>query len=139
VGFALVGVLVLIFGGCTVQSMRDPCFFDPMPGEQWNRTITNDSSTPVSVVACDDARCRRGYNEAPIAAGDEIQVIVEACSEETYAVVDPTTHVVLGCLREPGDLLNPPEAAVDRRVTQRHACDGAQGRPFVIQIYDPSK
>lgn len=121
-----------------MQSLRDPCFFDPPPGDQFTRTISNDSNRPVSLVSCDDARCRRGYNEAPAAAGGSVDVIVEACSVETYAVTDSTTHQVLGCLHEEGDELGSPASASDRQVTRSRRCDGARGS-YVIEIYDPSR
>ena len=138
-GFSVVGVLVLLFGGCTVQSLRDPCFFDPPPGEQWSRTITNDSATAVALVYCDDDACRKGYNETRLSADQATDVIVEACGETTFAVEDPTTHSVLGCLHEVGDLLGKPDSASQRRVTERHPCAGSNGLPYVIRIYDPSK
>ena len=119
-----------------MQSLRDPCFFDPPPGDQFSRTITNDSTFRVTLVSCDDERCRKGYNEMTVSPGNMGDVIVEACSVETYAVTDPATHEVLGCLHEEGAELGTPPSASDRQVTQRHVCAGAQGT-YKIQIYDP--
>lgn len=121
-----------------MQSLRDPCFFDPPPGDQFTRTISNDTDRTVSLVACDDERCRRGYNEVPAAAGGSADVIVEACSVETYAVTDPKTHQVLGCLHQQGDELGSPASASDLQVTRRRRCEGAQGS-YAIEIYDPSR
>jgi len=129
-------VLLLLFAGCTVQSFRDPCFFDPPPGDQFTRTISNDGPVAVSLVSCDDERCRRGYNDVKVSPGQTADVIVEACSVETYAVTDPTTHEVLGCLHQEGDELGTPASASDRRVSTRRACVGAD-IPYRIRVYTP--
>ena len=126
----------LLFAGCTVQSVRDPCFFDPPPGDQYTRTISNDSSFAISLVACDDGRCRRGYNDVTVSPGQTADVIVEACSVETYAVTEPTTHKVLGCLHQEGDELGTPSTASDRKVSRIRACAGAKG-PYRIDLYNP--
>jgi len=118
---------------------RDPCFFDPPPGDQFTRSITNDSPRRVSLVDGDDERCRRGCNSADTRTGDKADVIVEACSVETFAVVDPQTHLVLGCLDEPGDELNPAKSAVGRQVSRHHPCAGSGGVPLRITVYDPSR
>ena len=136
-GYAALTVLLLLFGGCTVQSFRDPCFFDPVPGDQFTRTISNDSAVNVLLVSCDDESCRTGYNEVPVGPGRTADVIVEACSIETYAVADPATHGVLGCLHEDGDSLGTPPSASDRRVTERRACGKAHGT-YKIHIFDPA-
>ncbi len=131
--------MTVIFGGCTVQSIRDLCFFDPPPGDQFTRTITNDSPRSVALVDCDDERCRRGYNPTKVSSGASADMIVEACSVETFAVTDPQTQEVLGCLHEPGDELKPPEASVGRKVSRQVPYVGSPGHPFKITIYDPSK
>lgn len=138
-GYAAITAVILVFGGCTVQSLRDPCFFDPPPGDQLSRTIMSDSSAAVALIYCDDERCRRGYNEMTVDSGQATEVIIEGCSTETMAVADPKSHIILGCLNEPGDKLGVPDRTIGRLVTGRHECVGQGPFPFKIELYDPSK
>jgi len=121
-GRALIAVMVLLFGGCTIQSLRDPCFFDPPPGDQLPRTITNDSAQVVALVDCDHERCRRGFNDGVVRPSVAAEVSTQGCDTETLAVADPSTWLVLGCLTEQGDELGVPADASDRRVNCRHPC-----------------
>lgn len=130
-------VLLLLFSSCTVQSLRDPCLFDPPPGDQFSRTISNDSTFDVSLVSCDDESCRKGYYEVPVGPGRTADVTVEACSVETYAVANPATHEVLGCLHEEGDNVGTPPSASDRRISERRGC-GTAHKTYKIHIYDPA-
>lgn len=126
--------MALLFGGCTVQSLRDPCFFDPPPGDQLTRSIGNDTDQAVALVQCDDERCDTGYNSVIAPAHGTAEVIVEGCEIQTVAVADPNTLTVLGCLTERGDNLTSATAASNRRVSLRHACAGPHTAPFNVTL-----
>jgi hypothetical protein len=132
-------VLVLLFTGCIVAAVRvGQCSFDPPPGDQLSRVIKNDTSDAVSLVYCDDERCRRGFDETLVPPHKTTETIVEGCSTLTLAVVNPQTKTVMGCLTEQGDELGLPASASQRQVTVRRACLGSGGRPFKIHIHAPN-
>jgi hypothetical protein len=135
--FAAAALSVLLPAGCVAAAATmGSCAFDPPPGDQLTRTITNDTASEVALLECDDATCRKGYNEVTVVAGQGSDVIVEGCSTETMAVVDPHTLVVQGCLTETGDEVGRPDSTFDRRVSELHTCAAALG-PFKIHVYDP--
>lgn len=121
-----------------MQGLRDPCFFDPPPGDQLTRSIGHDTDQPVALVQCYDERCESGYNSVIAPAHGTAEVIVEGCQIQTLDVADPNTLTVLGCLIERGDNPTSPAAASDRRVSGRHACAGPHPARSRSHSADPS-
>jgi len=117
-----------------VQGLRDPCFFDPPPGDQLTHSIRNDTDQAVALVQCYDERCESGFSSVIAPAHGTAEVIVEGCQVQTLAVADPSTLTVLGCLIDLGDNLTSPPAPSDRRVSRRHACGGSHPAPFKVTI-----
>jgi hypothetical protein len=135
--FAAATLSLLIPAGCVAATATiGSCAFDPPPGDQLTRTITNDTASEVALLECDDATCRKAYNEVTVAAGQGTTVLVEGCSTEAMAVANPHSLVAQGCLTETGDELGRPDSALDRRVSELHACAGPRG-PFKIHVYGP--
>jgi hypothetical protein len=139
VTYAAAALSLLLPAGCVAASAAaGPCVFDPPPGDQLTRTITNDTGAATALLDCEDDGCRRAYSATTVAAGQSTDVIVEGCGTQTMGVADPGTLTVRGCLTEVGDELRQPAIAGGRRMSDRHRCPGPSG-PFRARVDSPGR
>ena len=137
-GYAGLVVLLLLFGGCTVQSLRDPCFFDPPPGDQLILGVANDTTKTVTIVDGREDACSTADKPTTIAAGATGYMPLEGCQGGTMGVLDVTSHRLTACIAEPIERLQL-KTASRRRVggqtvpagPRRSTCARAWSRRFV--------
>lgn len=99
---ALVGLLVLIVGGCSALAIFGPaCSVDLPPGDVATFTVTNDAPRDVTLLYCDDDRCRRGVVSDDLKPGQHAELNDEQCSGGTIGVLDAKTRVLRGCIAMP--------------------------------------
>lgn len=120
-----------------MASIHDPCFFDPPPGSYSTVVVTNDTSSAVTLVECQDERCRSGYNEVTVQSGKAVDVLVEDCSGGTLAAAEPQTLTVVGCLVEPLGQAVGDAPRHTLKVSERRPCRGATGAAFRVRIVPP--
>ena len=111
--------MLLLFGGCTVQSLRDPCFFDPPPGDQLTLAVANDTTKTVTVVDCREEACSTANKPTTIAAGASGDMPLEGCQGGTMGVLEVTSHRLTACIAEPTEdlQLQLPPVAVSKAKT----------------------
>jgi hypothetical protein len=90
---------LVLMGGCVaLVTVAGPCTLDLPPGDFSDIKVINDWSSDVVIGTCNNDACSEVADQEDVPVGSSVNFNVESCSGGPFAVTDPGTAHLRGCV-----------------------------------------